>query len=94
MGHWPRCSWPGWVEAAGEAAEQHRLRAGGGEGDADFSGSLDDPARDLEQVQPEGGELGGGELVRPGDAVAQGQQQPVGGGVQDKTDLVGQWRAA
>ena len=41
------------MEAAGEAAEQHRMWAGGGEGDADFAGSLDDPARDLEQVQPE-----------------------------------------
>ena len=66
------------------------MRAGGGEDDADPVGSFDDPARDLEQVQSEGGELGGGQLMRPGDAVAQGQQQPVGGGVQDQADLVGQ----
>ena len=66
------------------------MRTGGGEGDAHAAGGLDDPAGDLEQVQPERGELGGGQLVRPGDAVAQGQQQPVGGGVQDKADLVGE----
>ena len=82
------------MEAAGEAAEQHRMRAGGGEGDANLVAGLDDPACHFEQVQPEGGELGTGQVVRPGDAVAQGQQQPVGGGVQDEADLVGQRRAA
>jgi hypothetical protein len=56
------------------------MRAGGGEGEADPAGGLDDPACHLEQVQPDRGKLRGGQLVRPGDAVAQGQQQPIGRG--------------
>jgi hypothetical protein len=50
------------------------MRAGGGQGDADPAGGLDDPARDLEQVQPEGGELGNRQLMRPG-GFCQGSRQ-------------------
>ena len=43
------------------------------------AGGLDDPAGELEQVQPDRGELGAGQRVRAWHAVAQAQQQPVGG---------------
>lgn len=58
--------------------------------DADAGGLLDDAGADLEQAQPEGGELGVGERHRTGDGAAQGEHQPVGCGVQDQPDLVGE----
>jgi hypothetical protein len=42
---------------------------------------------------PQGGELGGRERMRPGDGVAHHQQQPVGGGMQHETHLIGECRA-
>ena len=42
-------------------AEEGGVRAGRGEVDADAGGLFDDAGADLEQAQPEGGELGAGE---------------------------------
>ena len=58
--------------------------------DADAGGLLDDASADLEQTQPECGELGAGERRGPGDGVAQGEHQPVGAGVQDQPELIGE----
>src|SRR4029077_16243673 len=52
-GHWPRWLWRSAAKSAGEAAEQSRLWACGGEGDADTAGSLADPGGGLEE--PQGG---------------------------------------
>ena len=50
LGHRPRWSRPGGHEAAGEAAEERRMGAGGREGNADLAGGLDHASGDLEQV--------------------------------------------
>ena len=61
-----------------------------GKRDADPCRRLGDASCDLEQAQPQGGELGGGERLRLGDGVAHRQHEPVGGGVQHEADLVGE----
>ena len=57
--------------------------------DADARGLLDDAGADLEQARPEGRELGPGERHLAGHGIAQGEHQPVGRGVQDEAELVG-----
>ena len=57
---------------------------------ADAGGPLDDAGADLEQVLPEGCELGPGERHPAGRGIAQGEHQPVGRGVQDEAELVGE----
>ena len=57
--------------------------------DADAGGLLDDAGADLEQVLPEGCELGPVERHPAGHGIAQGEHQPVGRGVQDEAELVG-----
>ena len=42
--------------------EQGGIRAGAGKRDADAAGSFDDPGRDLDQPQADGGELGNPEV--------------------------------
>ena len=58
--------------------------------DTDAGGFFDDAGADLEQAQPESGELGAGERHCAWDDVAQGKHQPVGAGVQDQPELVGE----
>ncbi len=48
--------------------------------DSDAGGLFDDAGAELEQSQPEGGELGLGERAGARHGVAQGQHQPVGAG--------------
>ncbi len=69
-GRWPRRLWPGELEAACDATEQLGFAAGAGERDADRCRRLDDAPSDLEQAQPQGGELGDGERLRLGDGIA------------------------
>ena len=66
------------------------VRAGRGEVYADAGGLFDDAGADLEQAQPEGGKLGAGERGCTGDGVAQGEHQPIGAGVQDQPELIGE----
>ena len=58
--------------------------------DADARGLFDDAGADLEQAQPEGCELGTGERRGAGNGVAEREHQPVGCGVQDQPELVGE----
>ena len=58
--------------------------------DADPGGLLDDARADLEQALPEGGELGPGERHPSRHGIAEGEHQPVGRGVQDEAELVGE----
>ena len=51
---------------------------GRGEKEADAGGLLDEAVANLEQAQPQGGELCTGEWPRAGNGVAQGEHQPVG----------------
>jgi hypothetical protein len=57
----------------------------------DVNASLRNGAhRDLQQPQPDGGELAAGQWLRPWDGIAQGAHQPIGRRVQGQSHLVGQ----
>ena len=85
----PRRSGSRGGEAPGQQAEQGGVGTGRGEVDADARGPLDDAGADLEQAFPEGRELGPGERPPSRHGIAQGEHQPVGRGVQDEAELVG-----
>lgn len=57
--------------------------------DVDEGGLFNDTGANLEEAQPEGGELCSGEQHGTGNGVAQGEHQPVGASVQDQAELVG-----
>jgi hypothetical protein len=57
-------------ETSGQNAEQGGIRTGGGEVDSDAGGLFDDTSAELEQPQPEGGELGSGERTGGRDGIA------------------------
>ena len=58
--------------------------------DAHAGSLLDHPGAGLEQSVAEGGELGPVERHAAGHGVAQREHQPVGRGVQDQPELVGE----
>ena len=81
-------------QGVGEAAEQISLGTSCREGETDAAGRLDDTGCDFEKPEPDGGELGRGQIARLRDSVAHGEDEPIGGGVEDEADLVGERRAA
>ena len=83
----------GGLEADGDAAKQCVVRACCSKGDADACGGLGDACGDFEEARAQGGELGVGERMRLVDGVAHRQHQPVGGGMQHETHLIGECRA-
>ena len=90
----PRRSRPCRLETARKAGEQCRLGMRGGEGDTHPACGFDDARGDLDQVHPQGGELGCGERLRPGNGIADLEHQPVRAGVQHEADLIGERRSA
>src|SRR6201989_1980011 len=76
-----------------EAAEQISLRTSCRKGETDAAGCLDDTGCDFEKPEPDRGELGGGQIARLRDGVAHGKDEPIGGGVENEADLVGERRA-
>ena len=58
--------------------------------DAEAEDLYDDAGADLDEARPESGELGTGERRGTGDGVARGKYEPVGSGVQDQPELVGE----
>jgi len=62
---------------------------GGCEVDAAARGFLDDAGADLEQAQPERCELGLGQRPDGGNGIANAEYQPIGAGVQNQPDLIG-----
>src|SRR5680860_130907 len=84
----PHGSWSGGLQGDGDAAEQFGFGTGGGEGQTDARGGFDDAGPELEEVEPEGGELGAGEVMGLGHRIAHREHQPVGGGVEHEADLV------
>ena len=71
-----------------QATEQIGLGAAGGESETDAACGFDDAGCDLDQPQPQGRELGVGEIARFGDGVANGEHEPIGRCVQNEADLV------
>ena len=68
----PRGSWSGGLQGDGDRAEQVGFGTGGGEGQADARDGFDDAGPELEEVEPEGGELGAGEVMGLGHRIAHG----------------------
>lgn len=79
---------PGLHGAAGRKVPA-RCRTSSASGHADARGSFGNAGAELEEAQPERGELGFAQAICRGHGVAQRQHQPVGGGVQNEADLVG-----
>ena len=64
------------------------------EGEPNPGSGFADAGADLQKAQSQGGELGGRERGCLGKGVADGEDQPVGGGVEDQAHLVGEGGAA
>lgn len=94
VGLTPRRSGPAGHERGGQGGEQIGIETGGGEGQVDAGGDLDDAGGDLEQREAQHGELRRSQIARFRNGVADGEHQPVGGGVKDEANLVGERRAA
>ena len=77
----------------GEIAEEGGLRAGGGEGNFDAGCSLLDAGAEFDELASDRCEFGLGERVGVRDGIANGEHQPVGGGMQDQAHLVRERRA-
>jgi hypothetical protein len=81
-------------ERGGQAGEEFGLGTGGGEGQTDAARHFDYASGDLEQLEAQCRELGLGQVALFRNGVADGEHEPVGGGVQNEADLVGERRAA
>ena len=60
-------------------AEGRGLGTGGSKGQADARGGFANTRTELEEAEPQRGEVGLAQMVRRGDGVTQGKHQPVGG---------------
>jgi hypothetical protein len=89
LGRRPRGSRPARHEHSGQRCEEHGLGTGGGEGQKNPAGHFDDAGGDLEQPEAQCGELDLGEIPRFGNGVADGEHQPISGGVEDEANLIG-----
>jgi hypothetical protein len=69
-------------ESPGQITEEIRVRAAGGKGQPDAAGGFLHPHGDLEQAQPQRGELGFGEIAPSRNGLPHRQHQPVRGRVQ------------
>ena len=75
-------------------ADQSGVRAGGGKGEPHARCHLNDASAEFQKAQADGGELGGGQRVRPRNGASDGEHEPIGGGVQDEPHLIGERAAA
>lgn len=85
----PRRLWPCGLQRDGDRSEQTCFGTGGGEGQTDARDGFGDAGAELEKPEPQCSELGVAQMMGRGHRLAQGEHQPVCGGVQDETDLVG-----
>jgi hypothetical protein len=85
----PPGSGSSWHQRVGQAAEQVGLRTACREGEANTGSGLDDPRGNFEKPEPDRIELRCGQIARLGNEVAHGEDEPIGGGVEDEPDLVG-----
>ena len=90
MGLMPRGSGASRHHRVCQAAEQVSLGASCREGETDAAGGLDDTGGDFEKPEPDRLELGGCQIAWLWDDVAHGEDEPIGCGVEDEADLVGE----
>ena len=90
----PRVSRSSGHECVGQATEQIGLRTSCREGETDAASGFDDTGCDFEKSEPDGRELGRSQVARLRNGVAHGEDEPIGGGVEDEAHLVGKRRAA
>ena len=77
-----------------DVADEASIWASSSESYPNPGSGFDDAGAELQKAQSEGGKLGGGERVRFGDCVSDGEDQPIRGGMQDQAHLVGERAAA
>jgi hypothetical protein len=80
------------MSAAGKGPKRWASGPGGGEGQANAAAHFDDAGGDLEEFEAQRGERRLGQVARGGNGVADGEHQPIGGGVENEADLVGERR--
>src|SRR5437764_13693226 len=81
-------------QRVGEAAEQVGLGTSCRKSETDAACGLNDAGSDFQLPPPDGGELGRCQIARLWDGVTNGEDGPIGGGVEDAADLVCERRAA
>src|SRR6266550_28204 len=81
-------------QRAGQAAEEVGFGACRGERKANAAGGLDDTGGDFQETKTQRRELGSGQFPGFGNGVAHGKHQPISGGVENETDLIGECRTA
>src|SRR5713101_9822168 len=81
-------------QRAWQAAEEVGFRACSGEGEAHAAGGLDDAGCDFQETKTQRRERGSGQFRGFGNGVAHGQHQPISGGMEYETNLVGERRTA
>ncbi len=82
-------------QRAGQAAEQVGFGTCDSERKADAARGLDDAGGDFQETKTQRRELGSGqflgfEILGFGNGVAHGKHQPISGGVENETDLIGE----
>src|ERR1700675_2654169 len=75
-------------DTSGERGEASLIGEGARQGDLDAGDHLGDAAGDLDQAEPDRIELGIAPERVPGREAAQAQQQPIGSGVDQQSELV------
>ena len=90
----PVAQGPRGMERGGQGGEEISLGTSGGEGRTRPARHFDDTGGDLDELESKCGELGLGQVAGGGDGVADGEHQPVSGGVQSEAHLIGERRAA
>lgn len=73
-----------WAAAESDLSDRAGLGKGGGEGQADARDDFEDAGAELEEPEPQRGELGVAEMIGFGTASRRVENQPVCGGVQDE----------
>ena len=93
-GRTPRRSGTEREQRAGQAAEEVGFRTCRGEGETHAARGFDNPGGDFQETKTQRCELGSGQFPDFGNGVAHGQHQPIGGGVENEADLIGERRTA
>ena len=81
-------------QRAWQAAEEIGFGTCRGERKANAARGLDDTGGDFQETKMQRRELGSGQFAGFGNGVAHGEHQPISGGVENETDLIGERRTA